>query len=176
MLVDHGIRLKHILTIITVFKLWSGRTQLWNFLFIQVCFASSSEPRHVKDMDFAGWYESDWLSNNLRTEIHSINFPIEESNRNPFDSSDSKLNVVIFIWFSSNLVLISLVQFTNSSSWNVWGLFEKYLEVMHVMHAIVMHDVYYLFIAEIFQNILIKVRNKINNLFYFYTFNCSLYY
>uniref|UniRef100_A0A1B6CS83 E3 ubiquitin-protein ligase n=1 Tax=Clastoptera arizonana TaxID=38151 RepID=A0A1B6CS83_9HEMI len=55
----------------------------------QVCSANSSEPRHVRDMDFAGWYESDWLSNNLRTEIHSINFPTDDSNKNLFDSSDS---------------------------------------------------------------------------------------
>jgi hypothetical protein len=43
----------------------------------------------VKDLDLAGWYDTDWLSENLRTVIGSIALTPEPNVT--FDDSDSKL-------------------------------------------------------------------------------------
>ncbi|XP_075237272.1 ubr3 ubiquitin ligase isoform X2 [Lycorma delicatula] len=54
----------------------------------QVCAATTSEPRQVKDCDLSNWFESDWLSSNLRTPIHSILLKIEPTV--VIDTSDSE--------------------------------------------------------------------------------------
>lgn len=40
-----------------------------------MCPAVSAEPRRVVDTDLVSWYQSDWLSANLRTVVESITLP-----------------------------------------------------------------------------------------------------
>lgn len=63
---------------------------LLNSVIIQVCPATSTEHREIKDKDLTSWYESDWLSSNLRRVISSVK--IEPEPAVVFDSSDSKLS------------------------------------------------------------------------------------
>ncbi|KAI5710044.1 hypothetical protein M8J76_006269 [Diaphorina citri] len=54
----------------------------------QVCSSTRTERRDVKDLDLAGWYDTDWLSENLRTVIGSIALTPEPNVT--FDDSDSE--------------------------------------------------------------------------------------
>ncbi|XP_049861948.1 E3 ubiquitin-protein ligase Ubr3 isoform X1 [Schistocerca gregaria] len=63
----------------------------------QVCQASrTSRKKTVKDKELASWYDSDWLSENLRTVIHQVRFEPEPAV--VFDSSDSEIE-----WESSEM-------------------------------------------------------------------------
>lgn len=59
-----------------------------NYL-LQVCSASNCEAHHVKDLNLLAWFDSDWLSANLRTLVNNISLPFETSE---VYTSDSKLN------------------------------------------------------------------------------------
>ncbi|XP_034238559.1 E3 ubiquitin-protein ligase Ubr3 isoform X4 [Thrips palmi] len=53
----------------------------------QICPASRrQEPHIVKDGDLMSWYDTDWLSNNLRTVVNSVILNMEHS---AYDSSES---------------------------------------------------------------------------------------
>uniref|UniRef100_A0A8D8RJ41 E3 ubiquitin-protein ligase n=1 Tax=Cacopsylla melanoneura TaxID=428564 RepID=A0A8D8RJ41_9HEMI len=54
----------------------------------QVCSSTRTERRDVKDLDLAGWFDTDWLSENLRTVIGSITLNPEPNVT--FDDSDSE--------------------------------------------------------------------------------------
>lgn len=47
--------------------------KMW--LCAQMCAATDREPRHVRDTELAGWFESDWLSANLRTSVQTVALP-----------------------------------------------------------------------------------------------------
>lgn len=40
----------------------------------------TAAPRHVRDADLMGWYQTDWLSANLRTPIATVALPDLEYN------------------------------------------------------------------------------------------------
>lgn len=54
----------------------------------QVCSPSTSEAHHVKDLDLLGWFDSDWLSCNLRTVVNTISLPSEPPEVYNSDSDD----------------------------------------------------------------------------------------
>ncbi|KAG8223710.1 hypothetical protein J437_LFUL004075, partial [Ladona fulva] len=57
----------------------------------QICQASTSqEPEDRRDLEFSNWYESDWLSSNLRTVINKVTLNPER--RLSFDSSEGSEN------------------------------------------------------------------------------------
>lgn len=65
------------------------RYNIKSHLFFQVCQASRRREQHVvKDGDLMSWFDSDWLSNNLRTVVHSVILNMDQS---AYDSSESKL-------------------------------------------------------------------------------------
>jgi len=67
-----------------------------------LCQYTGGTSRMIKDMDLAGWYESDNLSENLRTVIPRV-ILVQESEPN---SSDSKCNLFkIQINFLSKIFL-----------------------------------------------------------------------
>ncbi|XP_026278143.1 E3 ubiquitin-protein ligase Ubr3 [Frankliniella occidentalis] len=54
----------------------------------QVCQASRRREQHVvKDGDLMSWYDSDWLSSNLRTVVHSVMLNMDQTS---YDSSESE--------------------------------------------------------------------------------------
>lgn len=58
-----------------------------------LCQYTGGPSRVIKDMDLAGWYESDNLSENLRTVIPRV-ILVQESEPSSEYSSDSEYNVL----------------------------------------------------------------------------------
>lgn len=50
-------------------------SQIAPVVLLQMCSTVNAEPRHVRDTDLMGWYQTDWLSANLRTPVQSITLP-----------------------------------------------------------------------------------------------------
>jgi hypothetical protein len=42
---------------------------------LQICQNFSSERKQIYDLDFQNWFDTDWLSANLRTQIDVISLP-----------------------------------------------------------------------------------------------------